>query len=113
MAQCEFFVMHFTVCQHLSAAETRLNDVIYCHRFHREQNDGEVVYDVLPDTVHIQTDALIMNLGRRGRKETLAVEIHFLSGDIFRMKIKPNESARQRYEIPAGDVLLSQPAPQR
>jgi len=54
-----------------------------------------------------------MNIGRRARAETLAVEIYFLADNIFRMKIKPAATARQRYEIPIGDVLVSEPKLQR
>lgn len=82
-------------------------------RFHREQKHGEVIYDVLPETVDIQTTSLTMNLGRRGRAELLAVEMYLLADNIFRMKIKPTESARQRYEIPVGDVLVSEPTLQK
>lgn len=82
-------------------------------RFHREHKDDEVIYDVLPETVDIQTTALTMNIGRRARAETLAVEIYFLADNIFRMKIKPAATARQRYEIPIGDVLVSEPKLQR
>jgi len=88
-------------------------DGCVCARFHREQKGDEVVYDVLPESVDIQTDVIRMKLGRRGRQESLVVEIYFLADDIFRMKIKPTESARQRYEIPVGDVLLSEPKADR
>ena len=54
-----------------------------------------------------------MKLGRRGHTDVIAVEMYFLADNMFRMKIKPTEAARQRYEIPVGDVLVSQPAVQR
>ena len=83
------------------------------HRFHRERKDCEVVYDVSPATVNIQTNGLTMNLHRRGRAEILAVEISFVADSIFRLKIKPTGTARQRYEIPVGDVLVSEPTAQK
>ena len=83
------------------------------HRFHREQKGSEVIYSVLPESVNIQTDVMRMKLARRDRPENLALEIHFLSGNIFRMKIKPTDTARQRYEIPVGDVLISEPTADR
>jgi len=82
-------------------------------RFHRGQQSGEVIYDVLPESVDIRESALTMNLGIRGRAEILPVEMQFLTDNIFRMKIKSTETARRRYEIPVGDVLLSEPRPQR
>jgi len=72
-----------------------------------------VFYDVLPESVAIETAALTMKLGRRGHTDVIAVEMYFLADNMFRMKIKPTEAARQRYEIPVGDVLVSQPAVQR
>lgn len=85
-----------------------------CHyRFHREQNEGEVVYDVLPETVDIEATALKLKLRRRGRAEILSAELFSLADNILRMKIKPTETGRQRYEIPVGDVLVSEPAVRR
>jgi len=82
-------------------------------RFHHEQNDGEVVYDVSPATVNVQTTALTMNLHRHSRAEILAAEISFVADGIFRLKVKPTGTARQRYEIPVGDVLVSEPTAQK
>jgi len=87
--------------------------VCVCHRFHREQNEGEVVYDVLPTSVITDATALSMKLVRRGRADSLSVELFFLADNSLRMKIMPTETARQRYEIPVGDVLVSEPTVQR
>jgi len=88
-------------------------DILFAGRFHREKKDGDVVYDVIPETVNIQATTLQLGLGRRGRANVLSVEISFLVDNILRMKIKPTGSARQRYEIPVGDVLVSEPMLQR
>jgi len=78
------------------------------HRFHRGEKGNEVVYNVLPESVNIQTDVIQMKVTRQDRSENLAVEIYFIADNIYRMKIMPTETARQRYEIPVGDVLVSE-----
>jgi len=86
---------------------------VCCHRFHREQNEGEVVYDVLPESVNIDATALRLKLSRRGRSDVLTAEIFLLADNILRMKLRPAETYRRRYEIPVGDVLRSEPVCQR
>jgi len=83
------------------------------HRFHREQKGSEVIYDVMPQSVDIQTDVMRMKIDRRDQLESLAIEIHFLADNILRMKIKPTDIGRQRYEIVIGDVLVSEPKADR
>jgi len=86
---------------------------VCCHRFHREQTEGEVVYDIIPESVSIDSSALRLRLSRRGHSDILSAEIFLLADNILRMKLKPAETDRQRYEIPVGDVLVSEPVAQR
>ena len=96
----------------MDVTKRAVGHICYC-RFHRQQKAGDVVYHVLPESVVVDTDMLRMNLHRQSSTDAIAVEVYFISNNIFRIRIKPTETARQRYEIPVGDVLISEPALQR
>lgn len=80
----------------------------------RKQKPQDRVYNVVPESVTVQSTSVVMNLQRRGRKDVLVAELFGLKDSKLRLKIKPlSKSARRRYEIPVKDVLVSSPVEQK
>ncbi|XP_071162739.1 neutral alpha-glucosidase AB-like isoform X2 [Mytilus edulis] len=80
----------------------------FCKR-HRAMTPGQSAYEVITETVNVQSTSVNLQLLNTVTNVKLTLELSGLERSTARIKINEVEPIKQRYEIPIGDVLVEEP----